>query len=204
MNPEVRKYIAWIEDTLIEGHKPAYPPLRMAAVAAVLKNPWSGRFVGDLTPEIHAFAPVLGKEMVGRLMPLVGGAKAVEAFGKSAIVGVNGEIEHGSALIHTLRFGNFLRDAVQSNEFIPFSNKRGGPGNSVTMPLKHIQEGGARSHFLTVEFNIPDAPSADEILIAIGVATGGRPHHRIGDRFKDMEDLHHDQTVRLDKGVPAA
>ena len=115
----------------------------MAAVAAVLKNPWSGRFVEDLRPEIHAFAPILGQEMVARLMPLVGGGDKVEAFGKTAIVGVNGEIEHGSALIHTLRFGNFLRDAVQSSEFIPFSNKRGGPGNSITMPLKHITIAGA-------------------------------------------------------------
>lgn len=120
MTPEVRKYVAFIEDTLIEGHKPANPPLRMAAVAAVLKNPWSGRFVEDLRPEIHAYAPVLGEEMVNRLMPLVGGGEKVEAFGKSAIVGVNGEVEHGSALIHTLRFGNFLRDAAQSSEFIPF------------------------------------------------------------------------------------
>ncbi|WP_366934243.1 amino acid synthesis family protein [Phaeobacter sp.] len=196
MTPEVRKYVAWIEDILIEGHKPANPPLRMAAVAAVLKNPWSGRFVEDLAPEIHAYAPVLGEEMVNRLMPLVGGGDQVQAFGKSAIVGVNGEVEHGSALIHTLRFGNFLRDAVQSSDFIPFSNKRGGPGNSITMPLKHIHEGGARSHFMTVEFNIPDAPAADEVLIAIGVATGGRPHHRIGDRFQDMEDMGHDQTTR--------
>jgi len=196
MLPEVRKYTAFIEDILIEGHKKAKPPLRMAAVAAVLKNPWSGRFVEDLTPEIHAFAPVLGAEMVDRLMPLVGGGENVQAFGKSAIVGTNGEIEHGSALIHTLRFGNFLRDAVQSTDFIPFTNKRGGPGNSITMPLKHTREGGARSHFMTVEFNIPDAPGPDEVLIAIGVATGGRPHHRIGDRFKDMEDLQHDQSVR--------
>ncbi len=199
MTPEVRKYVAYIEDTLIEGHKPANPPLRMAAVAAVLKNPWSGRFVEDLRPEIHAFAPVLGQEVVARLMPLIGGGDKVEAFGKSAIVGVNGEIEHGSALIHTLRFGNFLRDAVQSSEFIPFSNKRGGPGNSITMPLKHITQGGARSHFLTIEFNLADAPGPDEILIAIGVASGGRPHHRIGDRYQDMEDLKHDQTVRPER-----
>ncbi len=170
----------------------------MAAVAAVLRNPWAGRFVEDLRPEIHAFAPVLGKEMVERLMPLIGGGENVEAFGKTAIVGVNGEIEHGSALIHTLRYGNFLRDAVQSSEFIPFTNKRGGPGNSITFPLRHISKGGARSHFMTVEFNIPDAPGPDEILIAIGVANGGRPHHRIGDRYQDMEELDHDQTVRPD------
>ncbi|MCZ4354769.1 amino acid synthesis family protein [Roseovarius aestuarii] len=196
MKPEVRKYVHFVEDTLIEGTKPADPPLRMAAVAAVLTNPWAGRFVADLRPEIHAFAPLLGHEMVERLMPLVGGGENVQAFGKSAIVGVNGEIEHGSALIHTLRFGNFLRDAAQSSEFIPFTNKRGGPGNSITLPLKHTTEGGARSHFMTVEFNIPDAPAPDEILIAIGVATGGRPHHRIGDRFQDMQELDHDQTVR--------
>lgn len=197
MQPEVRKYVAYIEDSLIEGGKRADPPLRMVSVAAVLTNPWAGRgFVQDLSPEIHACAPLLGAEMVARLLPLVGECNAVEAFGKAAIVGVNGEIEHGSALIHTLRFGNFLRDAVKSSEFIPFTNKRGGPGNSITMPMRHISKGGARSHFLTTEFGIPDAPGSDEILIAIGVATGGRPHARIGDRFSDMEEMQHDQTVR--------
>jgi hypothetical protein len=199
MTPDIRKYATFTEEILIEGHKRADPPLRMAAVAAVLTNPWVGRFIEGLTPEIHAFAPILGEEMVARLMPLIGGGENVQAFGKSAIVGTNGEIEHGSALIHTLRFGNFLRDAVQSSDFIPFTNKRGGPGNSITMPLKHIHESGSRAHFMTVEFSIPDAPGPDEILIAIGVADGGRPHHRIGDRFKDMEDLEHDQTVRPDK-----
>lgn len=190
MKPEVRKYVTYIEDVLIEGGKHADKPLRTAGVAAVLTNPWAGRgFVQDLRPEILALAPILGREMVARLMPLVGTGKAVEAFGKCAIVGVNGEVEHGSALIHTLRFGNHLRDAVNSSEFIPFTNKRGGPGNSVTFPLKHISKPGARSHFLTIEFSVADAPGPDEILIAIGVATGGRPHARIGDRFSDMEEM---------------
>ena len=145
MLTEVRKYVAFVEDTLIEGTKLAGTPFRMAAVAAVLKNPWVGRFVENLTPEIHAFAPILGKEIVACLMPLVGGSENVEAFEKTAIVGVNGEIEHGSALIHTLRFGNFLRDAAQISEFIPFTNKRGGPDNLITFPLRHTTKGG-RGH----------------------------------------------------------
>lgn len=196
MTPEIRKYASFVEDTLIEGGKQASPPLRMAAVAAVLRNPWAGQgYVEDLQPGIRAIAPMLGKEMVARLMPLVGGGDRVEAFGKTAIVGVNGEIEHGSALIHTLLFGNFLRIAVNTPEFIPFTNKRGGPGNSITFPLRSTRQGGARSHFLTLEFAIADAPGPDEIVVAIGVATGGRPHARIGDRYKDMEDFGHDQTV---------
>lgn len=195
MKLQVRKYISYIEDILIEGQKPAEKPLRTAAVAAVFTNPWAGRgFIDDLRPEIHAMAPLLGQEMVPRLMDLVGGAENVEAFGKASIVGVNGEIEHGSAFIHTLRFGNYLREAVKSSAFIPFTNKRGGAGNSITFPLTHISEGGARSHFLSLEFNIADAPGPDEILIAIGVATGGRPHARIGDRYQDMEDMKTDQT----------
>jgi len=195
MQPTVRKYVSHMETVLIEGGKTAEQPLRIAAVAAVFENPWAGRgFVQDLRPEIHAMAPVLGQEMVPQLMDIVGGAKKVEAFGKAAIVGVNGEIEHGSAFIHTLRFGNYLREAVKSAEFIPFINTRGGPGQLVTFPLKSISEGGARSHFLSTEFCIADAPGPDEILIAIGVATGGRPHARIGDRYQDMEDLNTDQT----------
>ena len=195
MTVDIRKYVTFAEEVLLEGGKRAEPPLRLAAVACVFRNPWAGRgFVDDLQPEIRAGAPVLGRTMVERLMKIVR-PEEVEAFGKSAIVGVNGEVEHGSAFIHTLLFGNYLRDAVKSAEFIPFTNKRGGPGNSITFPLKHIRQRGARSHFLTMEFSVPDAPGPDEILIAIGVATGGRPHARIGDRYSDMAMLKHDQTV---------
>lgn len=196
MKPEIRKYVSFVEEVMIEGQKATTQPLKLYAVAAVFSNPWAGRgFVEDLRPEIHAIAPVLGQEMVPRLMALAEDPSTVEAFGKTAIVGVNGEIEHGSAFIHTLRFGNYLREAVKSPAFIPFTNKRGGPGNSITFPLCHITKGGARSHFLSLEFNIFDAPAPDEIVVAVGVANGGRPHARIGDRYQDMEDLKTDQTV---------
>lgn len=112
------------------------------------------------------------------------------------MVGVNGEVEHASALIHTLRFGNLLREAAEGTSFLPFTNKRGGPGCAITIPMKHKvkEKEGTRSHFLTLEFTIPDAPGPDEIVVAIAVATGGRPHHRIGDRYEDMKEMGVDQT----------
>jgi hypothetical protein len=164
-------------------------------VAAVLRSPWAGEgFVEDLRPGILSTAPLLGEMLVPRLMEAVGGPEAVEAYGKAAVVGVAGEVEHASALIHTLRFGNQLREAVSGTSFLSFTNKRGGPGCAVDVPMTHITASGTRSHFLTVTFVIPDAPAADEIVVAIGAATGGRPHHRIGDRFEDMKEMGVDQT----------
>jgi hypothetical protein len=191
----IRKLVHWLDETLIEGGKTAAVPHKLAAVAAVIRNPWAGQgFVEDLDPAILEIASPLGEVMVPRLMSLAGGADQVEAYGKAAVVGVNGEIEHGCAVIHTLRFGNWLREAVGGSQFIPSTNKRGGANASVTMPLKHINKEGARSHFLSLEFAIPDAPAADEIVVALGVATTGRPHARIGDRYQDMQILGVDQT----------
>ena len=158
--------------------------------AAVIRNPWKGdKFTEDLKPAILAHATVLGELLVPRLMDLVGGAPAVEAYGKAAVVGADGEVEHASALIHTLRFGNMLREAVGGTAYLSFTNKRAGPGCSIDIPMAHITNSGTRSHFLTISFTIPDAPAADEIVIAIGAATAGRPHHRIGDRYEDMKEM---------------
>jgi hypothetical protein len=160
----------------------------------VLRNPWAGRFVQDLQPEIHRVAPELGAVLVPRLIEAVGGADKVEAYGKSAVVGTAGEVEHAAALIHTLRFANLLRQAIAGKAFMPFTNKRGAPGCSIDVPLKHIAADGARSHFLTTSFSISDAPGPDEIIVALAAATSGRPHHRIGDRYDDMKAMGVDQT----------
>lgn len=195
----VRKIVTYVEETLIEGGRAAPRPLRMAAAAAVVESPWAGRgFVEDLRPGILETAPVLGDLLVPRLMEAVGGTDAVEAYGKAAVVGVNGEVEHASALIHTLRFGNALREAAGGTSFLPFTNKRGGPDCAITIPMKHKvkEKEGTRSHFITIEFSIPDAPGPDEIVVAIAAATGGRPHHRIGDRYEDMKELGVDQAGR--------
>lgn len=195
MEELLRKVVVHAEDILIEGGRPVAKTYRVVAVAAVLRNPWAGRgFVEDLKPEIDRIAPRLGEVLVPRLIEVMGGADKVEAYGKAAVVGTAGEIEHASALIHTLRFGNQLRQAVVGKSYLSFTNKRAGPGCSVDIPLKHINAEGTRSHFLTTTFTIADAPGPDEIVVALGASASGRPHHRIGDRYEDMKEMGVDQT----------
>lgn len=189
---EIRKIVTFDEETHIEGFKKAQTPWRMFAVAAVAKNPWAGRFVEDLKPEIMDYGPKLGEMMTARMIALGGSGEAIEAYGKAAVVGVDGEIEHASALIHTLRFGNFYREAVGAKSYLAFTNTRGGPNAPIAVPLMDKNDAGRRSHYLTIQFAIPDAPRADEIVVVLGAAMSGRPHHRIGDRYQDLKDLGHD------------
>lgn len=190
MNPQIRKTVVYVEETLIEGGKPAERPLRLFAAAAVIRNPWLGRgFVEDLRPEVHAMAPVLGELLTGEILKLAGSGEAVEGYGKAAIVGTDGEIEHASAMIHTLRFGNKFRKAVGAKSYLSFTNTRGPANTPVVIPLMHKLDEGMRSHYLTIQFSILDAPAHDEIVVALGGSIGGRPHHRIGDRYRDLEEL---------------
>jgi hypothetical protein len=126
------------------------------------------------------------------VLEAAGGGDRVEGYGKSAIVGVNGEIEHGSALIHTLRFGNHYREAVGAKSYLSFTNTRGPANAPLHIPLMDKNDGGRRSHYLTIQTSVADAPGPDEIVIALGASIGGRPHHRIGDRYKDLKELGHD------------
>lgn len=189
MDIDLRKIATFIEETFIEGGKPADRPITMVVVAAILRNPWAGQgFVANLRPEIVRVAPVLGEEMTRRILTYMPAAK-VEAFGKAAAVGVNGEIEHASALIHTLRFGNVLREAVGGTAYLEFTNTRVAPGALLSLPMTHKTQSGKRSHFLTASFQIADAPGPDEIVVAIGTADSGRAHARIADRFQDMSEM---------------
>ena len=186
----IRKTASFTETTFIEGGRRAERPGLMAAAAAVIVNPWAGRgFVEDLRPEILGYAPALGDILVPMLLQLLGGGDKVEAYGKAAVCGVNGEVEHASGFIHTLRFGNKFRQAVDGKSYLSFTNRRGGPGSSIQIPMMHKLDEGLRSHYLTLEFSIADAPGPDEIVIAIGGATGGRAHPRIGNRYLDMEEM---------------
>ena len=189
---KIRKYVVYDEETLIEGFRKAETPLRMFAIAAVIENPWAGKYIEDLKPEILSIAPPLGKELTQRITNLVGGGDRIEAYGKAAVVGLDGEIEHASALIHTLRFGNFYREAVGAKSYLSFTNTRGPADSPIMIPLMDKNDAGRRSHYLTIQFSIADAPRSDEIVVAIGGSIGGRPHHRIGDRYQDLKDLGHD------------
>ena len=189
----IRKTLLHVENTLIEGGREAPRPLTLIAAMAVVKNPWAGRgFVEDLKPEIHTVAPVLGELLTGMILKAAGSGEAVEAYGKSAVVGLDGEVEHASALIHTLRFGNHYRTAVGAKSYLAFCNTRGPANAPVMIPLMDKNDEGRRSHYLTIQTAIADAPAADEIVIALGASIGGRPHHRIGDRYQDLRELGHD------------
>ncbi|MBN3801700.1 amino acid synthesis family protein [Paraburkholderia sp. Ac-20336] len=192
----IRKIVVYKEATFIEGDKALATPVTLVGVAAVIRNPWFGRgFVEDLSPEQRDGCGELGKVMVARMLEEIGGKQAIEAYGKSAVVGGGGEIEHASAVIHNLRFGNHYRHAVEAESFLSFTNKRGGLNTSLQVPIKHIHDGAARSHFITLEFAIPDAPNPDEIVIVLGASTAGRPHARIGDRHQDMQEIERENAA---------
>lgn len=190
MSFDIRKIVCFKEVIRREGGKALARPITMLGVAAIIRNPWHGRgFVEDLSPEQRAGCAELGRIMVDQVLQDIGGAEAIESYGKAAVVGMDGEIEHASAVIHNLRFGNIYRDAVSAETYLSFTNKRGGPDTSLQIPMKHLHEAGARSHFITLEFSIPDAPAADEIIVLLGAATGGRAHPRIGDRNLDRIEM---------------
>ncbi len=192
MSADIRKFVTFTEEVLVEGFRAVDKPWRLLAVAAVVSNPWAGRYVEDLKPQINEIAPPLGAALTERIITLAGGGEAIEAYGKAAVVGLDGEIEHGSGLVHTLRFGNHYREAVNATSYLSFTNTRGGANAPVSIPLMDKHDTGRRSHYLTIQFSINDAPRPDEIVVALGGATGGRPHHRIGDRYQDLEELGRD------------
>ena len=192
MTDNIRKIVSYEEEVFIEGFRKSAEPWRLFAVAAVIENPWAGRYVDDLRSTILQIAPPLGEALTRRIIEMAGGGEAIEAYGKAAVVGLNGEIEHGSGLIHTLRFGNYYREAVGAKSYLSFTNTRGGADAPISIPLMDKNDAGRRSHYLTIQFAISDAPRDDEIVVALGGASSGRPHHRIGDRYQDLEELGHD------------
>ena len=177
---QVRKITTIIDEVLTEGGRDVDPVARTVVVAAIIENPWKGQgFVEELNDGIDDVAPQLGELLAPRVMEALG--TPLEAYGKAAIVGLHGEIEHGSALIHTLKFGNYFRDAASATTLLPAVEKRGPAGIVFDIPLKHCTDATIRSHHQSFEVRIPDAPHHDEILVALAGASQGRPQQRLAD-----------------------
>ncbi|MFF5792212.1 amino acid synthesis family protein [Paeniglutamicibacter sp. NPDC012692] len=180
-----RKLVTIIEETNAEGGRPVDPAARVVIVAAIFDNPWAGQgFVEDLNEGIDKVASDLGALLAPRVLEALGAP--LEAYGKAAIVGLDGEIEHGSALIHTLKFGDHFRKAANATTLLPAVEKRGPAGVQFDIPLKHFTDATIRSHHQSVEVKIADAPHAGEILIALAGATQGRPQQRLADLSTEL------------------
>lgn len=174
----VRKIVTYVEETHTEGGRRVDPPARTAVVVAVVHNPWAAEgFVTDLLPKIDEVAPELGALLAPRVAEALNAP--IEAYGKAAIVGLDGEIEHGSALIHTLKFGDHFRKVAEATTLLPAVEKRAAAGSMFDIPLKHVTDATTRSHHQTVEVRVPDAPRADEILIGLAASAQGRPQARL-------------------------
>lgn len=159
--------------------------LRAAAIA-VIRNPWIGTGPAqDLQPETERTAPVLAKLLTDRLSAALGGPSAVQAFGKAGVVGLDGEIEHSGALIHTPFFGNLMREALEGTSILCFADARSAAGATHRIPLWHKTAPATRDYYQSLDVHLADAPHADEIAIIAAAATGPRPHARIGDRSTD-------------------
>jgi Amino acid synthesis len=181
-----RKIVLYRETVLAEAGSAPTRPVQRATVAAVIANPWLGTDpTTDLSTEVAAIAPVLARLLTDRLIETLGGADRIEAFGKAAIVGTAGEIEHAGALIHTPYFGNLMRDFLAGESIICFSDARTDAGEMLVVPMWHKTHAATRSHYQTVTARVGDAPRADEIVVVAAASTGPRPHPRIGDRTTD-------------------
>ena len=178
MRPRIRKIVTASEQVLEEGGREVLPPLRLVGVAAVIHNPLAGRYVEDLEPLLDCYCPLLGPLLAERVMTELGGA-AVESYGKAGIVGLDGELEHVAGILHNLRFGDPIRAAMDATSLLPSTEKRAAAGATLDIPLKHVHDHKVRSHHLTLELRVGDAPRPNEMVIAIAAATGGRPHARL-------------------------
>ena len=176
---KIRKFHTLIDETFHEGGPVAGEPIRAAAVLAVVENPYAGRYEPDITPMMEALKP-LGLDMSRRLIEALGGDPgAIESYGKGAIVGEAGELEH-CALWH-VPGGYAMRELLgNAAAIVPSCVKVGGMGARLDVPLGHINAAYVRSHFSGMEVGLNDAPRASEIVFALAMTTGGRIHERVG------------------------
>lgn len=176
----IRKLLTVIEETCTEAGQPVQPPTRKAAAIAVIVNPFAARFELDLDA-LTEIGAALGALLGARAVAALGIAPGeVHSYGKAAIVGEDGELEHAAAILHP-KLGAPLREAVEHGAaLVPSAKKRGGMGSAIDVPLGHKDAAFVRSHFDAMEVRVPDAPRRDEIVVAVVVTDSGRPLPRVG------------------------
>ena len=176
---ELRKRVLTVEEIFHEGGPVAVEPPKRAAALSVIRNPFAGRYHEDIAFFMEVLNP-LGIDMAERLVAALGGdPKAIQGYGKGAIVGQAGELEHG-ALWHVP--GGYAMRAVlgDAKAIVPSTKKVGGPGTRLDIPVTHINASYVRSHFDAMEAGVADAPRANELVLALVMTTGARIHARIG------------------------
>jgi len=187
---EIRKRSLTIETIYHEGGPVADQPLKLAAACAVIKNPYAGRYEPDLMPfmaELRSLGTLLAQELVDTL-----GKENVEVYSKAAIVGVNGELEHG-AVWHEAG-GWAMRNVLgDPKAIVPAAKAVANAGYRLMVPLHYIHAAYVRSHFNSMEIGIQDAPRPNEILFGLVMGTGGRVHSRLGGLTKDKVSVHDGQ-----------
>jgi hypothetical protein len=179
-DPLIRKLVVILEETHREGEETIAPPTRKAAAIAVIGNPFAGRYVPDLA-ELAEVGAMLGRLLAERAVAALGIAgEAAQSYGKAAIVGEDGELEHAAAILHP-KLGAPVRAVLgKGAALIPSAKKRGGMGTPIDVPLGHKDAAYVRSHFDAMEVRVADAPRRDEILVAVAVTDSGRPLPRVG------------------------
>ena len=180
MSANIRKLVVQVDEVRIEMGQPVQPPTRRAVAMAVIENPYAGRYEQNLDELIaigEELGALLGEKCVAALGIEPGQA---QSYGKAAIVGESGELEHAAAILHP-KLGAPLRKAVEKGAaLVPSSKKRGGLGTAIDVPLGHKDAAFVRSHFDAIEARVSDAPRANEIVVAVAVTDSGRPLPRIG------------------------
>jgi len=178
MKVNVRKIVTFIDEAFHEGGPVAKKPYKRGAIAAVIANPYAGRYVENIMPMMDALKP-LGYDLAERLIKALGGPKKIESYGKAVIVGVNGESEH--AAVWHVPGGYGMRELLENSKaIVPSAIKVGAAGAAIDVPLHHRTAAYVRSHFDAIEMRVPDSPRPDEIMLVIAMGTGPRVHERAG------------------------
>jgi hypothetical protein len=181
---EIRKIVTVVEDVFADGERKVDRPIRKVAAMAVIKNPFAGKYEEALDTLID-IGDELGKILGDKAVEALGKGSVVDSYGKAAIVGEKGELEHAAAILHP-KLGTPLRNAVGGGKaIIPSVKKLGRMGDEIDIPLHFKDAAFVRSHFDGMTVSINDAPKSDEILVAIAVTNGGRPHPRVGGLKKE-------------------